>query len=66
MDNKINLSFTLDEVNAILGNLGKLPYESVFPLIESIRNQALPQLQEINKNAQEQQAAEAATPVEGE
>ncbi|NDB60320.1 hypothetical protein EB001_17975 [bacterium] len=66
MDNKINLSFTLDEVNAILGNLGKLPYENVFPLIENIRNQALPQLEEINKNAEEQKASEEATEVKAE
>lgn len=66
MADKINFSFTLDEVNAILGNLGKLPYENVFPLIDNIRTQALPQLEEINKNAQEQQASDSATEVKAE
>mgnify|MGYP003342211240 CR=1 FL=1 len=48
MDNKINFSFTLDEVNAILGNLGKLPYENVAGFISNINSQVIPQIQELN------------------
>jgi len=58
---KIKFEFTMNEANAILGNLGKLPYEQVFPLIDSIRTQALPQVDEINKQlAEEAKQAEEA------
>lgn len=38
MENKITLS--LDLVNAIMGFLGKQPYEQVFPLINAIQKEA--------------------------
>lgn len=56
------ITLSLDEVNAILGNLGTLPYERVYPLIEKIRTQAMPQLEEINAA----KAAEEAKTVEEE
>lgn len=31
--------FTVEEINIILAALGKAPYESVFQLVDSIRNQ---------------------------
>ena len=64
MENNIQLNLTLDEVNGVLGNLGKLPYEAVFPLIEKIRQQGLPQAEAIAKAAEEAKASDNATPVE--
>jgi hypothetical protein len=42
----IKLELSVNEVNAILLALAKLPYETVAPLIENIRNQSLPQVPE--------------------
>ena len=41
----INLELTLDEVNGVLGSLGKMPYELAYPLIDKIKQQAIPQVQ---------------------
>jgi len=40
----IKLELTLDEVNGVLGSLGKMPYELAYPLIDKIKAQAIPQL----------------------
>jgi len=60
----INLSLTLEETNALLANLGTLPYQNVYGLIDKIRAQGLPQVEEINKANVEAQASAEATPVE--
>jgi hypothetical protein len=41
---EINLNLSVDEVNQIMGALGRQPFESVEALIAKIRLQALPQL----------------------
>lgn len=46
----INLDLTVNEVNAILFALAKQPYESVATLIDKIREQALPQVPEEDRN----------------
>ena len=46
----IKLDLTINEVNAILLSLAKLPYETVAPLIEKIREQSLPQVPEEDRN----------------
>ena len=40
----INLTLSIDEINKIMGILGRQPYEQVEALIADIRAQALPQL----------------------
>ena len=40
----MTLELTLDEINAIMGMLGRQPYEQVENLIAKIRAQAIPQL----------------------
>ena len=42
----MNLTFpiTLDQTNVILAALGKQPFETVAPVIDTIRQQAQPQL----------------------
>lgn len=40
----IDLTFSVDEVNQILGVLGRQPFQEVETLIANIRRQALPQL----------------------
>lgn len=40
----ITLTFTIEEANAIVGMLGRQPYEQVEGLIAKIREQAIPQL----------------------
>lgn len=46
----IKLDLTINEVNAILLSLAKLPFETVAPLIEKIRGQSLPQVPEDQRN----------------
>ena len=40
----INLELTLEEVNGVLGSLGKMPYELAYPLIDKIKAQAILQI----------------------
>jgi hypothetical protein len=40
----MKFEFTIEEINIIMSALGRMPYESVFQLVESIRKQAAPQL----------------------
>jgi hypothetical protein len=42
----MKLDLSLDEINKILGVLGRQPYQEVEALIAEVRRQALPQLQE--------------------
>lgn len=51
MENKISLS--LDLVNAVMGYLGKQPYEQVFPLINAIQKEAEGQLPAAEAPAEE-------------
>ena len=41
---EIKIVFTLEQVNALLGRLGQLPYAQVADLIEAIKNVAVPQI----------------------
>ena len=50
MTENINLQLTVNEVNAILLSLAKLPYETVAQLIDKIRAQSLPQVPEDQRN----------------
>ena len=43
----INLQLTIEQVNAILGHLGRLPYEQVHALIQEIIKQGEPQAKAI-------------------
>ena len=40
----IKLELTLEEINGVLGSLGKMPYELAYPLIDKIKAQAIPQI----------------------
>lgn len=40
----MKLELSLQEINIILSGLGRLPYENVFELVEKIKSQAIPQL----------------------
>ena len=52
MENKeITLTLTVDEINGVLGALGKGPYEVVESLIAKIRQQALPQAEDSNEQS---------------
>lgn len=42
--NEITLKLTLDEINKILGHIGKAPYQEVFEVIAKISQQANSQL----------------------
>ena len=46
----IKLELSINEVNAILLALAKMPYETVAPLIEKVREQSLPQVPEEDRN----------------
>lgn len=46
----IKLDLSINEVNAILLALAKLPYETVAPLIDKVREQSLPQVPEEQRN----------------
>lgn len=41
----VNLTLNVNQLNIILGALGKAPYEAVFGLVEEINKQVIPQLQ---------------------
>lgn len=51
----IKLELSINEVNAILLALAKLPYETVAPLIEKVREQSLPQVPEDQRNDKREQ-----------
>jgi hypothetical protein len=44
MEQKLTFEFTVDEINAILGALGNVPYAQVAGIIDNIRQQAAPQV----------------------
>jgi hypothetical protein len=47
---EITLNLSINETNAILFALAKQPYDTVAQLIEKVRNQALPQVPEDQRN----------------
>ena len=47
---EITLHLSINETNAILFALAKQPYDTVAQLIEKVRNQALPQVPEEQRN----------------
>lgn len=50
-----NIQLNLDQINVILATMGKLPYESIAPLMNSIQQQANGQLQQLQAAQEEQQ-----------
>ena len=60
----IKLELSLEETNALLANLGTLPYQNVYGLIDKIRSQGLPQAQALEAEGLQAQASEQAIPVE--
>ena len=58
----IKLELTIDEVNTILRTLGKHPFEEVVALVQKIKSQGDPQVDEIVK-AQQAEAAAAELPA---
>lgn len=54
---------TLEEANAVLGALGKQPFEQVAKLINNIQTQAQPQLERVQK---EMEAAKTAAEAEAQ
>lgn len=53
MEENIKLELTLDEANAVLAMLGRLPYDQVFSLIKKIQEQGAPQAEPIMKAREE-------------
>lgn len=62
----LTIQLNVDQINVILSQLGKLPYETIFPLMTSIRGQAGQQLEQIAQAAAAQQAEETATETPAE
>ena len=56
----IKLELSLEDTNALLANLGTLPYQNVFSLITQIQEQGAPQAEAIIK-AREAEAQETKT-----
>ena len=50
MVNDINLTLSVAEVNAVLAGLGQLPYVQVAGLVEKIKQQAVPQVEDVPAN----------------
>jgi len=42
----ITIQLSLDELNVVMSGLGQLPYAQVSPLVDKIRGQAIPQVQQ--------------------
>jgi hypothetical protein len=55
MNEKIKLELSLEDTNALLANLGTLPYQNVFSLIKQIQDQGVPQAEAIIKAREEDQ-----------
>jgi hypothetical protein len=45
-DQKVTLSLDMNELNTVMAGLGKLPYETAFITVDSIRQQVAPQIQQ--------------------
>jgi hypothetical protein len=45
-DQKITLQLDINELNTIMAGLGKLPYEQCFAVVDSVRQQVSPQIQQ--------------------
>jgi len=56
MEDKIAILFTLDEVNAVLTQLGKLPFNEVFHLISLIQMQGKDQAEKILEKQKEEES----------
>lgn len=54
----LKLELSLDETNAVLASLGKMPFEAVAGLIQKIKDQAVPQLQNMPAPEPAEQPAE--------
>ena len=52
---QIVLVFTLEEINAVVEMLRKYPMEQVEPIVQAIRQQAVPQLNQLNATKGEAQ-----------
>lgn len=61
----IKLELTLDEVNKVLQSLGNAPYSQVFELVEKIKGQAIPQIQQTESTENPVEKVEA-EPVKAE
>ena len=53
----MKFEFTIEQINTIMSALGRMPYEQVFQLVETIRQQAAPQFMAAQA-AQETEVAE--------
>jgi hypothetical protein len=60
MNEKIKLELSLEDSNALLANLGTLPYQNVFSLIKQIQEQGVPQAEVIMKAREEAEEAQEA------
>jgi hypothetical protein len=45
-DQKIELTLDINELNTVMAGLGKLPYEQCFAVVDAIRKQVAPQIQQ--------------------
>jgi hypothetical protein len=45
-EQKINLTLDLNELNTVMAGLGKIPYEQCYAVIDVIRAQVGPQIQQ--------------------
>jgi hypothetical protein len=53
---QIKLDLHINDVNIIMGALGKVPYDAVFKLVETIQQQAAPQVQAAQQEAKAKEA----------
>ena len=51
------VQLNIDQINVVLSQVGKLPYETIAPLMDTIRGQVNYQIQQLQQQAAEQQAA---------
>lgn len=56
MSDGIHLNLSINETNAVLFALAKQPYDTVAQLIDKIREQALPQVPEDQRNDERRQS----------
>lgn len=59
----LTLELNIDQINVILATMGKLPYESIAPLMNSIQSQATAQLQKMQAAQKQSQVPDNSAPA---
>ena len=57
-----NLQLNIDQINVVLSQVGKLPYETIAPLMDTIRGQVGAQIEQLQQQSTVEEKIELDTP----